>query len=437
MSGNGETVTTPCPECGAPMPVHPEYVTWCGACNWNVRPQAPPPPANLLEKVYARLGERRSEALFNSLKKGGTIRPGWSIETLLALSLATVVHGVSLGLVGAGIWLIVRFWPYFMFVFFALICFGLAWLSFPRFGKWPDDVLSESDYPTLYGLADRVAAALGTEPVDGLVLTRSFRASMWRVTARGMRLVSVGLPLLAVLDEGERVALLAHEQAHQRNGDPARGLYVSAALCALSEWYGVIRPSFLWDPGSGISGFLQIPVKLIFYAVAGLPWLVGYLLVHLLWWDSQRAEYLADRLAAEVSGTAAMLSAMEKWMLEVPAHVALRQAQYGRGQEAESVLDRIRLRVEAVPPHEVERLRRADKLSLVRLDVTHPPNAYRRQMLDQRLVMAPKVALSQGENAQIDEELVRFLESAGAGWWQGKTAKLRKGTRRAAGRRRA
>jgi hypothetical protein len=102
MSGNGATDTAPCPECGAPMPVHPQYVTWCAACNWNLRPQALPPPANLLEKVYARLGERGSQALFESLKEGESIRPGRGPTVLLAVALATLVHGISLGLVAAG-----------------------------------------------------------------------------------------------------------------------------------------------------------------------------------------------------------------------------------------------------------------------------------------------------------------------------------------------
>src|SRR5207245_1727540 len=62
-----------CPECGARIPVHPDFVTWCDRCNWNLQPIQPAPPRNRVERLYLRLGRRRSRALFEELTRRGSL----------------------------------------------------------------------------------------------------------------------------------------------------------------------------------------------------------------------------------------------------------------------------------------------------------------------------------------------------------------------------
>ncbi len=52
----------------------------------------------------------------------------------------------------------------------------------------------------------------------------------------------LGLPLLAILDNQEKIALIAHELAHDVNGDPARTFFIGAAVGALIEWHQLLLP---------------------------------------------------------------------------------------------------------------------------------------------------------------------------------------------------
>ncbi len=88
-------------------------------------------------------------------------------------------------------------------------------------------------------------------------------------------------------------------------------------------------------------------------------------LLHLLWRNNQRAEYLADSLAATVSGTTGVLGLLDK----LPLHGAYR----GVGQQValtgspQQLIAALRHRVATVPPREGERLQRVAALEEARL----------------------------------------------------------------------
>src|SRR5205823_3116489 len=98
--------------------------------------------------------------------------------------------------------------------------------------------------PALAALIERVRAAEDAPVLDGVVIGGMFNASVSQVGWRRRRYITVGLPLMTVLDPQERVALLAHEIGHLVNGDPARGGVTGSALATLREWYILIRPSW-------------------------------------------------------------------------------------------------------------------------------------------------------------------------------------------------
>ncbi len=88
--------TQPCPQCGATLPINPEYVIWCDQCDWNLQPSKSDQPQTLFERQYAALGWRFSKGLFDSLVQRGPYRPRWDAPILLAYALALAVHGLTL-----------------------------------------------------------------------------------------------------------------------------------------------------------------------------------------------------------------------------------------------------------------------------------------------------------------------------------------------------
>ncbi len=196
--------------------------------------------------------------------------------------------------------------------------------------------------------------------------------------------MTVGLPLFTALDERERVALLAHELAHGANGDPLRGLLASSALGAVEELYLIVRPGHDIDEGHsyGLAALALIPAMIVMHAIARLVEWYGRLLVLLLLRESQRAEFLADALAARVAGTDAVVSLHEKLGLEGVFSGAVQQACIGRTEETAFELFRDRLR--QLPERERERLRRVAALEQSRLDATHPPTGHRIRLLQER-----------------------------------------------------
>ena len=77
---------------------------------------------------------------------------------------------------------------------------------------------------------------------------------------RRRRVLVLGLPMLAALGPQQRVALIAHELGHDRNGDVIRGLFVGSAVNGLRALSWLLHPSH----GSGFN--------------EGAEWLAGALM---------------------------------------------------------------------------------------------------------------------------------------------------------------
>jgi Zn-dependent protease with chaperone function len=400
-----ELKTQECPQCGAQIPVYRDYVTWCDKCEWNIQPlSVEEKPPNVFESLYASIGKRLSKRLFDELARTKSLEPTLTVSKVLAFVIAALVHAFTLLLAVLGILLLATQWPNIMGLAWGALFLGIAWALRPSLGKLDDIVeyLPRDQYPALYGLVDEVARALGSPSVDIIIADEDFKAAFGQVGWRRRRVLFLGLPLFSILDAQERVSVLGHEIAHGLNGDPTRGFFTGNAVSSLIRWYYMLHPDRIWDPDSGLS-ILTMPGNLLLLGLSNIVRLWIYVLANLIWRDSQRAEYLADALGAEAAGTAAALSAMDKLHLGSSVYMTIhRVALNWRGQD---MFAELRREAAEVPPRELERIRRVEQKENSRLDVTHPPTAFRIGLLKARPVREPRVVVSESRLEELEREL--------------------------------
>lgn len=398
-----------CPECHAVILVHPNYVKWCDQCGWNLQPHKPSRPQDVLGSLYASMGARLSRSLFDRVTNAESLKPTWTFSKALAFLLATVVHGLTLALAALGGVLLVKGWPYFFAIAGGLLCLLVAWALRPRPARWPDATALATKFPTLHKTVNRVAQALGTSGVDAIVIDEQFNAAFGHAGWRRKKVLRLGLPLLSILDDQEKVALIAHELAHNVNGDPHRGFLIGSAIDALVTWSELLQPDVIWPLGHGIRGVLMVPLNLAMLGLSRIAWLGAYVLVHLLWRESQRAEYLADYLASGVCGTDAMLSMLERAHYEAAFSSAVQRAAVS--QTSLDLFAELQRRIAEMPSREIERVRRVERLEASRLDATHPPTVCRVEFLKARRVSGRKVVLSPIDSNQLGQEFAAIQKT--------------------------
>jgi Zn-dependent protease with chaperone function len=397
----------PCPTCSADVPADSRFVEWCAACGWNVRPHQPE-IKGVLAKIYAALGRRSSQHMLARMQGLASLQPRLSLSLVAAWLVSALVHLLSLGCLAAGLYLLIAHWPNIFAIIFGALLLLIAWALRPRQNRLDDDetVLSRAEYPQLYALSDSVAAAIKAPPLDGIVINETFNAWFGRFGWRRRRVMALGLPLWVILTAEERVSLVGHELGHSVNGDASRSFFVYSAVRSLTTWSQILRPAAIWDRADGWIGFLAIPLNLILLGVARLAWLSAYGLMHLLWRNKQRSEYLADYLAAQAGGTAAALSVLHKMHLGPSCHVLMQRIALGNPQA--DMFGALRDHIHTIPERELERLRRVELLVASRLDTTHPPTPHLIQFLQAHPVASARVSLSAEQNAAIDAELSRL-----------------------------
>src|SRR5207244_8660082 len=109
----------------------------------------------------------------------------------------------------------------------------------------------------------------------------------WQVSGlRRRRVLGLGVPLLAILEPQERVALVAHELAHARNGDVGRTLVVSSALRTLEEIYLTLTPGESMLTYSDVGVFEVVARGMMWLLAQPVKWLYVFEL-HLLLSDMQ------------------------------------------------------------------------------------------------------------------------------------------------------
>ena len=388
-----------CPSCGTEVPVFEPYLTWCHACGWNLKAPDVAPPKTRLDSLYGRAGVRLDARLVAQLAQVDNLSPRLTPSRAAAFVIAGLVHLFSLALIAA-IVLVALFGIHHIWAF-AIVLFlaGIALVLRPRPGKLQTKgVLTRDDAPTLYALCDEIAAALGTKPINTLAIDERFNAQWAILGWSRRRTLTLGLPLLAMLPPQPRAALIAHELAHARNGDSTRGFFVGSALNALADWYGMLGPQEEGVLTTGLEPF----VNALMWVVSRPIWWLLLLELHLVLRDSQRAEYLADLLAADVAGGSAVVELHERLLLETAFFSVVQQASH---DSAHDLLMRARSVVDCVPERELERRRRAARLETVRLRSSHPPTGSRIDLVQRRGNLQAKVDVSEERSAAVDAEL--------------------------------
>ena len=137
---------------------------------------------------------------------------------------------------------------------------------------------------------------------------------------------------------------------------------MGTAINSLKSLHYLLRPSRITSSSGGGFGFFVIIGNMIAHVVlsflSAIVMLWIRLLSHLVWHDMQKAEYLADRLGANASGTTAALSLLEKLHLGSTYWLAVQHAYLG--YKKQNLFDAVKLQIAAVPQHELERIRRAE-----------------------------------------------------------------------------
>ena len=119
--------------------------------------------------------------------------------------------------------------------------------------------------------------------------------------------------------------------------------------------------------------------------------------------SSQRAEYLADRRAAEIAGSEATAHALERMLLSDTAYRAMERAL--RFKSEIEPLEAVRRAVNEVPAREIERHVRASRTRETRTDATHPPTYLRTRLIRARPATTAQVVLGLDESRAVDREL--------------------------------
>ena len=356
-----------CPRCGKPIPHVTGYSDWC-ACGHGIVPREPGGrrPAGSDRPV---LGERAERRLVDELTRPGAVAaaPPRAPRALAAVAIAVHLAWLAPILAGAAVLALGAPGVVATVAGVALLALGAAIAIAGRGEEVPAGTpVARDAAPALWALVDDAARALGTRSPGALVVDDGLTV---RLAVRGRRrepVLVVGLPLVAMLEPGERVAVVARALAVEVAGDPLRGALVGGALARaerLARRLAGMRP--LGDAAARAAAALRL------LALA----------------DQRRAAYRADALAAGIAGRVAFRDLLDLRHLADGAERVVDHAAAERGPTG-AVFAALRAWASACPAREFERIHRVERLPGSRLAVDEPPTACRLELL-QRLPEHP------------------------------------------------
>lgn len=390
-----------CPECGTRLPVQTGYITWCHACEWNLLPQSTPEASNRWQRMSTSAKRSWTRQLFDRMKDDPKLRPSTTFTKIMAYVAATMVHMITLGFALLGFWLLWQNWPNIFAIVGGLLFLTIAWVLFPRMEKMPENIVARERIPILYQLADNISQELGIRSIAGIIIGTGYSAALIEVGWQRKKVLYIGLPLFAVLNGQERVAVIAHELAHAANRDPLRGLYIGSALASLDGWIDILG---VGEVGR-TRGLTEVGLIILLLSLPSI--LTRYLLTFLLARESQRAEYLADYLASQIGGKEALLSTLRKLHFDANLRSHIVAISASQNYEAD-LFDRLRLSISEVPERELDRVWRIAELEVTNFYSSHPPVAYRVALLDARGSNDPRYTISESNAQSLEAELGPF-----------------------------
>ena len=393
-----------CPQCGTVIQkIHP-YIPWCEQCNWNLRPKRKDhsDEHSLLDRLYHWLSRGFDSRLHKQMVTH--TKTGISFASIVAVCLSTIFYCVIIFLTIYAIILGLSLVWWKLLLAFAIVLF-LYWSIHPRFEvSPPTEVLTLPDkFPVLNEIIGRISAQLKIA-TPKILLTEQFTATFASLGWPRQSLLILGHPWLTLLSPHELVTLISHELAHNIDGNISRSLYVRIAETAVMRWVSFFNP-MRWFFSFSL-GERKIPIPILPLNIAFFVIFLPLLLLKMIFLvcsrrNMQRAEYVADRFSAEISGNHESLSLLHKSLYRYldPLIIPYRRSPYDKKYQL--LLNRIKV----IPPREIERLWRLAQLDQPVLHDTHPPLWQRAAFLDSLPRTTPKVGITPEEFEALHKEL--------------------------------
>lgn len=256
-------------------------------------------------------------------------RPRLIPSKALAAATSMAVHLVTCVIFVCGMGLLIWNRADILRVLGGVLCLVWAWWIRPRPLQMPQvirsGVVGRDVFPALYAFADAVADLLGVSEVDDIAIDSRFGASLERYGWQSRRVLRLGLPLWTILGRQEKAALVAQVLAYDGVGPADRDPVIDSAGYSLWQWYRFLWPGDIFASRirslhaigrlkllQGFWAVLLFPLVILLALLGSIPWLVGRWLRYLVGRDARHAAYAADRLAAGVSGSDALISLLRK-----------------------------------------------------------------------------------------------------------------------------
>lgn len=389
-----------CPQCTAGLVAPGGGPPWCPACEWNLGAYDERRVPQLGWRVLDRRAHRLAYRLtMDPSRAGGRAR--W-----LLLAASVLLLGAIAGIVGLGAWIVYTTWLSLATVFGVLLLL-LGYVLRPRLGRLdPDaDRLEPGSAPALFALLGRVADATGAPMPDVVLVDSRLNASASAVGLRRTKVLTIGLPLWAVLTPQERVALLGHELGHFVNGDVRRGPLTGVATRTLGELSLMLRPGAP-SGGSLLMMVADMLARVVLRVAYSGTVAAQVLLVWLSMRESQHAEYLADDLAVRAGGTEAAVSFFDLMARSATLDMYVRRDARAGLSPAAARTSVAALRV--ADPVVRQRSIREE----VSMFASHPPSGLRARRIARLSPVAPAVLLTDADDTAIDAELDKRYASA-------------------------
>lgn len=367
------------------------------------------PPDTFTDRLHHRAAQAVDRRLVRSVSTDRARRV--PLERGLAFVLATLVHLVTIALLGGAVALLVLSDTWFHRGVGVLVL-GVAWLVRPgflrRLPETADEVVVDTGTtPHFAALVAQVAALVGTPPPDEIRVLPVVNAY---AGPRGLRarVLGLGAPLWVAESWQPRLATLAHEIGHFAHGDILRGRYVGSAYATLAEWLAMFSPdsdrASTYGETPVFATIVTAPVR---YAVRGM--LALFDAVNSA--ASRRQELLADLAAVQVAGTDAAVSSLELLLAQDLIDVTMnRTALQTAGQPPGEAMGEALLRAVAgygPAQRAAARARGAEERS--RIDASHPLTVDRLRLTESVDHAEPALEPSVEEWATIDAELAPYL----------------------------
>ena len=230
-------------------------------------------------------------------------KPKTTGRLMVAWVLSVIVLASPIVVMALGGGLILTTFPRVLPLIVGLILIGFGYVLLPPRYRNTQQTYSRVDLPLLFELLDDIAARMGTTAPDGIHFDGDFNAYMTHLSARHSRrrdwILGIGLAMWATLSPQQRIALLAHELGHRVSDDPMRHGVFARAKVVLENWY----ETFDLDR--------HIDAPIIQMVMTGLIGAYYQIFSWFSFFESQRAEYRADAIAAQVSGRQASHEMLE------------------------------------------------------------------------------------------------------------------------------